>query len=95
MGLLPSFKVSVEKPQFGVSDEVKNLMKKPPKAKKDELPQFWSHKERLLVGIILAITVLGSIYFYYKGQGKTPDFNFSSPSFNFGGFGLNQKIIVE
>lgn len=70
-------------------------MKKPPKAKKDELPQFWSHKERLLVGIILVVTILGSIYFWYQGQNKIPEFQLSVPSFNFGGFGLNQTITVE
>jgi len=94
MGFLPSLKVSFQKPSF-VDEEVKNLMRKPPKFKKDDLPQPWSHKERLLVVIILVITILGSIYFYYSGQGKTPEFNFSAPSFNFGGFGINQTITVE
>lgn len=94
MGFLPSLKVSFEKPSL-VDEEVKNLMRKPSKMKKDELPQPWSHKERLFVVIILAITILGSVYFYYQGTGKTPEFNFSVPSFNFGGFGINQTITVE
>lgn len=89
------FKISFEPPKFGVVDEVQNLLKKPPKPKKDELPKFWSHKERFLVGVILAATILLSAYFYYQGQGEIPEFKFSAPSFNFGGFGLNQTIIVE
>lgn len=95
MGFLPSLKISFEKPSLDVHEEVKNLMRKPLKAKKDDLPQFWSHKERLLVILILAVTILGSVYFYYRGQGKTPEFQISVPSFNFGGFGLNQTITVE
>lgn len=95
MGLFPSLKVSLEKPHLEVVDEVKNLMRKSPKPKDGEMPKFWSHKERLFVGIILAITVLGSVFFWYKGQDKMPEFNLSAPSFNFGGFGLNQTITVE
>lgn len=53
----------------------------------------WTHRERVLVGIILALTILASVYFWYKGQGKLPEFKIGSP--NFGGFGLNQTVILE
>lgn len=95
MGILPSLKVTVEKPGFEVADSVKNLMKRPQRQKPGEPPKFWSHKERLIVGTILGITILGSIYFYYQGQGKFPEIRIEKPSFNIGGFGINQTITVE
>ncbi|MAG59180.1 hypothetical protein CMO96_00085 [Candidatus Woesebacteria bacterium] len=78
-------KITWEKPE--IADEVKDLLKKPSK-KKDEPHKFWSHKERTLVGVIFAATILFSIYFWYKGQGKLPEVNV-------GGFGLNETVVVE
>lgn len=80
-------KVSFEAPKFGVTDEVKNLFKKKERVKKDQPLKFWTHKERVLVGIFLTITILLSAYFWYKGQGKFPAFSIS-------GFGFGQKVIL-
>lgn len=91
MGLLPSLKISFEKPSFGVSEEVKNLMKKPPKPKKDEQHRFWTLKERLIVGGILLITILGSLFFWYKGNGGKIEVNFP----DFGDFGLTKTVVIE
>jgi len=94
MGLLPSLKISLEKPSLEVSQEVKALMKKP-KPKKDKPPIFWSHKERAVVGVLLFLTIILSIIFWYKGGGDTPEVKFGIPSINIGGFGLNETIILE
>lgn len=77
-------------PKFGMADEVKNLLKKPPK-KKGELPKFWTHKERVLVGAILVLTVLLSVYFWYKGQGAMPQLKI----LEIGGFGLSGTVEVR
>lgn len=86
------FRIVWDKPEVGVGNEVHNFLKKPTK-KEREQRMVWTHKERVLVGIILVITILASIYFWYKGQGKLP--SVSAPSLNFGGFGLNQTVILE
>lgn len=81
-------KVTFEAPRFGVSQEVKNLFKKKERVKKDQPLKFWSHKERLIVGVLLSATILLSAYFWYKGQETLP-------SFGFAGAGFNQKVILE
>lgn len=86
------FKVSFEPPKFGVSDEVKNLLKKPPKAKRNEL-EFWSHKERLIVGSILVLSVLFSVYFWYKGNNQIPDIQL--PKLENFGFGFSAPVEVR
>lgn len=85
-------RITFEKPKIGIgiSDEAKGLLKKTEKNKKKEKPKPWTHKERFLVGSFLVLTILASVYFYYKGQGKLPELNFS-----FGGFGFNETIILE
>lgn len=88
------FRIVWDKPEVGVGEEVHNLLKRPTK-KEREQRMVWTHRERVLVGIILAITILASVYFWYKGQGKVPSTFFSLPSINFGGFGLNQTVILE
>lgn len=97
MGLLPSLKVSVEKPSFEIADEVKNLMKKPPKPKKDEMPRFWTRKERMIVGVILILSIVGSLYFWWQ-SGASNMGDTTLPSFsldNFSGFGFNQTVVIE
>lgn len=91
MGLLPSLKISFEKPSFGVSEEVKNLMKKTPKPKKEEKPRFWSLKERLFVAAIFLISILGSIFFWYQGNGAK--FDIKLP--NFDDLGLTETVVIE
>lgn len=86
------FRIVWDKPEIGVGDEVHNLLKRPTK-KEREQRMVWTHRERVLVGIILTLTILASVYFWYKGQGTMP--NFQIPSINFGGFGLNQTVILE
>lgn len=81
------FKVSFEGPKFGITDEVKDLFKKK-KDKKDAPLKLWTHKERVVVGVILALTLLGSAYFWYSGQNRLP-------SIDFGSFGFEQKVILE
>lgn len=80
------FKIQFEKPK--IAEEVERLLKKGDGRKKKEERKAWSHKERLLVGILLAATILGSLYFWYKGQGKLPSFNL--PKFEAG-----ETIILE
>lgn len=86
------FKISFEKPKIsiGVSEETRNLFDKAGKPKKKEKPKPWTHKERVLVGLFLAFTVFLSLYLWYGSQNKLPEFNL-----NFGGFGLNEKVILE
>lgn len=95
MGLLPSLKISFEKPDLGIHEDVKNLMRKPLKQKKDSFPIYWGVKERIFVGIILGVTLLGSLFFYYKGTGSFPQISFKMPSFSFAGFGINETIILK
>lgn len=95
MGLLPGLKISFEKPDLEVHEDVKQMMKKPPKPKKEAPPLFWDTKQRIIVGIILAVTLLGSLFFYYKGSGALPQINIQMPSFSLGGFGINETIIIE
>lgn len=86
-------KLIFEKPKIGIgiSDEAKNLIKRNEKPlKKKEKPKPWTHKERLLVGSFLTLTIFASLYFYFQGQGKLPELKF-----NFGGFGFNETIILE
>lgn len=85
-------KISFEKPKIsiGVSEETKNLLGKVGKPRRKEKPKPWTHKERIMVGLFLAGTVLLVLYFYYKGRGELPQLNF-----DFGGFGFNEKIILE
>lgn len=81
-------KVSFEPPKFPLSAEVTNLLKNQDRQKKKKQePLSWTHKERVLVGVILALTILASLFFWYKGQGflPTPDFS------NFG----RETIIIE
>lgn len=82
-------RLSFESPKLGVADEVKNLLKKSPKPKKE--PQFWTLKERIIVGSILTFTILLSIYFWYQGQGKLPNINFPEV----GGFSLQGTVEVR
>lgn len=93
---LQFLEIKFKKP--GVTPEIADLLKKPPKKKRDDQKdKFWTLKERLIVGAILAGTMLGSLYFWYLGNGgnlKIPT-NFEMPSFNFGGFGVNETIVVE
>ncbi|MBI2007250.1 MAG: hypothetical protein HYS83_00910 [Candidatus Blackburnbacteria bacterium] len=85
-------KITFEKPKIsiGVSEETKSFLEKAGRAKKKEKPKPWTHKERIMVALFLAATVLLTLYFYYKGQGRIPEFNF-----NLGGFGFNQTVILE
>lgn len=80
-------KVSFEKPKFAIAEEVKAFLKKDGRKKKEERKP-WTHKERLLVGALLALTILGSIYFWYKGQERLP-------SFDFGGINFGETVIIE
>lgn len=86
------FKISFEKPKIsiGVSEEARNLLGKVGKPRKKEKPKPWTHKERIMVGLFLAGTVLLVLYFYYRGRGELPQINF-----DFGGFGFNEKVILE
>ncbi len=84
------FKVTFEKPKIGIAQEVQNLFKKEGGRKKKEVQKPWTYKERLLVTTILLVTLVLGLYFWYKGQGKLPSF-----SFNLGGFGLGETIILE
>ena len=96
------FRIVWDKPEINVGEGVHNLLKKPTK-KEREQRMVWSHRERVLVGVILAVTILASVYFWYKGQGhndgnalwqgKLPELKVGSP--NFGGFGFNQTVILE
>lgn len=84
-------KVTFEKPKIGIAQEVQNLFKKEGGRKKKEVQKPWTYKERLAVSAILVITIFLGIYFWYRGQGKLPNF----PSFNLGGVGLGETIILE
>ena len=84
-------KVSFEAPKVGVSQEVKNLFKKKERVKKDQQLKLWTHKERVLVGLILAATLLFSAYFWYKGQGRLPSFSVGG----IGDFGFGQKVMLD
>lgn len=89
------FRIVWDKSEVGVGEGVHNLLKKPTK-KEREKRMVWTHRERVLVGVILAITVLAGVYFWYKGQGEVPGgTSFKLPSINLGGFGINQTIILE
>lgn len=62
-----------------------------PKGKKKELPKPWTLKDRVIVAVALLLTFALGIYFWYKGAGKLPEFNFGSfrlPSFE-------EKIILQ
>lgn len=85
-------KITFERPRIGIgiSEETRNLFDKAGKPKKKEKPKPWTHKERFLVGLFLILTILLSLYFYYKGQNKLPEFKF-----NFGGFGINETVVLE
>lgn len=85
-------KISFERPRIsiGVSEETRNILEKVGKPRKKEKPKPWTHKERLMVALFLTATVLLTLYFYYKGRGELPQLNF-----DFGGFGFNEKIILE
>lgn len=74
-------KVSIEKPKFEVVEEVRNLLKKEGRGKKEKVTP-WTHKERVLVAIIILLTILASTYFWYRGSGKLPQLSlpgFSNP----------------
>lgn len=93
-------KISFEKPKIsiGVSEKTRNLFDKAGKTKKKEKPKPWTHKERALVGLFLILTILLSLYFYYKGQGHAPDgawWGLPEFKFSFGGFGFNETVILE
>lgn len=93
-------KITFERPRIGIgiSDETKSLFEKAGKPKKKEKPKPWTHKERFLVGLFLILTIFLSLYFYYKGQGQIPDGNWlrlPEFKFNFGGFGINETVILE
>lgn len=90
--MIGMFKVSFEPPKFGVAQEVKNLLKAPPKSKKNNLV-FWSRKERAIVGSILILSVLFSIYFWYKGNNQIPDIQL--PKIENFGFGFSEVIEVK
>lgn len=83
-------KLSFDPPKFGVTQEVKNLLRKPPQ-KKNESGKFWTLRERIIVAAILIFTVLISIYFWYAGQNKTP--NIRIPEI--GGFSLNGTVEIK
>lgn len=91
-GITDMLKISFERPRIniGVSEETRNLLGKVVKPRKKEKPKPWTHKERIIVALFLAATVLLTLYFYYKGRGELPQLNF-----NLGGFGFNEKIILE
>lgn len=96
MKILPSFQLklpfpSFSKPSFETHEDVKNLMRKPIKSRKDELPKFWTAKERVIVGSILGLTILLSIIFWYKGQNG--NIQISWPSFENLGFG--ETVVIE
>lgn len=62
-----------------------------PRGKKKELPKPWTTKDRIIVAFALLLTFALGIYFWYKGAGKLPEFNFGSfrlPSFE-------EKIILQ
>lgn len=93
-------KITFERPRIGIgiSDEAKSLFGKAGKPKKKEKPKPWTHKERFLVGLFLILTILLSLYFYYKGQGRVPDgtwLRLPEFKFSFGGFGINETVILE
>lgn len=89
-------KIVFEKPRFlgGGRQEApgaRNLLgdQSKSKYKKKEKPKPWTWRERALVLGILAVTLLLSGYFWYKGNGgKLP----SVPRFDFGDFGTSQTI---
>lgn len=83
-------KVTFEKPKIGIAQEVQNLFKKEGGRKKKEVQKPWTYKERLVVIAILLATLVLGLYFWYKGQGRLPNFQF-----NMGGFGLGETIILE
>jgi hypothetical protein len=96
MKILPSFQLklpfpSFSKPSFEVHEDVKNLMRKPPKSKKDELPKFWTARERIIVGILLGGTILLSILFWYKGQNG--NINLTLPKIE--EFGFGETVVIE
>lgn len=91
MKILPFFQLKLPFPSFGVHEEVRNLMKKSRKSKKDELPKFWTVKERLIVSTILIGTVLLSIIFWYKGNGGRVEINL--PKFDSLDFG--ETVVIE
>ncbi|MDO8503915.1 MAG: hypothetical protein Q7S60_04485 [bacterium] len=84
-------KVTFEKPKIGIAQEVQNLFKKETGRKKKEVQKPWTYKERLVVAAILFVTLGLGLYFWYKGQGRLPQF----PSFNLGGIGFGETIILE
>lgn len=72
-------KISFEKPK--IAEEVERFLKKGDGRKKKEERKSWSHKERLLVGALLALTVILSIYFWLKGAGHLPEVVLPKPEF--------------
>ena len=87
-------KVSLEPPKFQIAEEVKKLFKKERRDKKKEGIIIWSFKERLLVTALLLLTVLLSLYFWYKGTGQLPKMNFAFPAIS-NPFNFSQTIILE
>lgn len=90
-------KIVWEKPE--IHEDVKNLMKKESgRKKKPDLPIEWKTKDRMIVGILLIISVLGTAYIWYKGQGQSfgtfwenaslPRVEFKTPDFG-------ETIILE
>ena len=87
-------KIAFEKPKLDVPEEVKYLFKKDGRRKKKEEIIIWSFKERLLVAALLVLTILSSLYFWYKSTGQLPEINFSFPSIS-NPFNFSQTIILE
>ncbi|OGY09416.1 MAG: hypothetical protein A2782_01180 [Candidatus Blackburnbacteria bacterium RIFCSPHIGHO2_01_FULL_43_15b] len=58
--------------------------------KKKELLKPWTAKDRTIVAASLLITMLLGVYFWHKGQGRLPEFNF-----NFQLPQFEEKIILE
>lgn len=88
-------KISLEPPKLQIAEEVKNLFKKDGRKKKKEEIIIWSFKERLLVATLLLITILSSLYFWYKGTGQLPQMNFSSFPNPLKSLDFSETIILE
>jgi hypothetical protein len=72
MRLLPKVRLVIDKPDLEIEPEVAAMMKKQ-KVKKDELPRFFTMKERLVIFVILGGTILIGTLFWLSGGAKLPE----------------------
>ncbi len=94
MRLLPKVRLVVDRPDLEIEPEVAQMMKKQ-KVKKDQLPRFFTMKERLVILVILGGTILLGVFFWLGGGGQIENNPSSSLQTTFSGQASSEPILPK